>query len=484
MPVTDASALTSVTASLLDPLDADDVPIELKIPLPSSNPSSEEEGETKEMSLVTHQDTVNTPFADAEVVPPQGPRTIPSEPTGDDRGEAPLAEAARPSPISLEDMAHLIDLERYQRVRTRSIQARLTRLSLSCGLDRRLISSCSIAYGNMIDQYKTDDQAGFGGLYEAYEQLKGTCDASRNAVDLPDMNAGKEFEPLDNTDNRSYIQLLPSDDQDTILRFLKRIRTEANFLSDRIHNLSPEELTGLTSLYHPAGIDFSVLPNHSHGKTQFYSRDSQMMKLSRRMDNLHRFHNQDPFFALLYSVFDSSARPGSQEYARRIDIWATACARNMVGGFLEAKPGSDELIIATIDSFTDFRDWAIKPRMETYLMRILVEGSFLLDSPLNQPKVFKESIETYNAKAVVAEVEFFEKALTDLFGLLAIEPNHQAVPEGALLFVHAILRKIKDPKLRHRAKVFIVCRWYFATLMSSIVVYPEVSLFLYTARQA
>lgn len=91
---------------------------------------------------------------------------------------------------------------------------------------------------------------------------------------------------------------------------------------------------------------------------------------------------------------------------------------------------------------------------------------------------FTEPIEMHNAKAAIAEADFFESALTGLLELLTSDGSLQAVPESALVFSHAVLRKIEDPKLRLRAKRYIVCSWYFATFISSVLVYPEVSPYI------
>lgn len=472
MPVTsDASAFTSVTASPLEAQDPEELPIEMKIPLPSSNGDTDEEVDTEALVQAGALDPTSVPVK-REDVPPKDTDPIPQGPLAVARSGPPVVGAPG---ISLEELAHLVELEDHQRCRTFSTETDMDRLSLSCGLDRRLISTLSVAYGNLIDQYKTDDQAGFAGLYEACEQLKASCDVAGTPINPTGPSLEKIPSRPGDLEIRSCVQMLPAEDQGTIIAFLTWIRTEPNFLSDRISSMSPSELTALTSSYHPAGIDFSVLPNHSHGKTQFYSRDSQMMKLSRRMDNLHRFHNQDPFFSLLYGVFDSSSRPGSSEHFRRTDIWSTVCARNFIEGFAQAKPGSDELVIATLDAFANFEDWSMKSIIETYIMKTLADGSFLLDPEARQLVDSNESIETQNAKAAVAEADFFDKALAHLFGLLTTGTHHRAVPETALIFIHSVLRKIEDRKLRLRAKHFIVCRWYFATFVSSIVVYPEVS---------
>ena len=456
----------------MDPPGPDDLPIELKIPLPTSSAGSDEDEEGRRDAAASAQ--ASSQLHEGVI------RTTPRNSIAEGRehilrrDEEP-GQSPNPPSMSLRELAQLAGLEAYQKRQTFSVHARLKRLRMSCGLDKRLISTFAIAYGDMIDQYKTDDQAGFAGLYEACEQLKSSCNAASRTL----MDTGSDTEEArvlpNERDGRGSIETLPLEDRENIVTFLTRIRTEPDFLSERISHLPSAGLTALTSSYHPAGIDFSILQNHSHGKSQFFSKDSQMMKLSRRMDNIHWFHNQDPFFTLLYGVFDPSATPGSHEYWRRTDIWSAACAKTMVEGFNGSRPGSDELAIASLDAFANFQEWPLKPNLEVYLMSILVKGAFLVEPPASQPINFKEPMETHNAKAAIAETDFFEDALSDLFNLLTADDVQYAVPTSALTFAHAVLRRIEDPKLRLRAQHFIVIRWYFATFISSIANYPEVS---------
>lgn len=481
MPVTsDHSPFTSVTVSPMDPQDIDELPIELKIPLPSSSACSDEESEPE---VRTEEAFNNDPrgmlVAEEKAIPPE----VSNDSSQDhhyDTKTKPQPEELQDIPrVSLEELAHLVQLEVYQRRQTALAQTKTDQLSLKCGLDRRRISTLSIAYGNMIDQYKTDDQPGFTMIYEACDQLKTSCHTDvqvSDPLELPlelDCRPAGEYSP-----NHSCIQMLPPDNQKSILMFLNQIRTDPKFLSHLISNLSPSELTSLTSSYHPAGIDYSVLQNHSHGKTHFYSKDSQMMNLSRRMDNLHRFHDEDPLYALLYSVFDSSAKLCSREDFRRTEIWSSTCARNFTEAFTGPRPGSEEFAIAALDGFTNFQEWPLRPKMESYLMGILTKGSFLLDQTSQQPTNTKEPIEIHRASAAVREAEFFEEALIDLFALLTTQlaqQPQQAVPERALALVHATLRKLENPDHKLRATRFIVCRWYFAMFISSIVLHPEAS---------
>lgn len=470
----DASPFTSVTASPMESHDSDEPAIELKVPLPPSSACSEDNEEKEYPAEEAVPESSRAQATGEKDAHPDNGDPKP-EAHSDAVPDIPEPEEPPGTAMTLADLVYLVEMETYQRRQTKTAHAEMERLRLSCGMDKRMIITFTIAYGDMIDQYKTDDQAGFAGLFEACEQLKASCDSVGGSTGSFEVEPNKH--PLAHNDRKSqpFIQMLPLQEQEVVLAFLSRVRTDPNFLSDRISSMSPTELTALTSTYHPAGIDFSILQNHSHGKSQAFSRDSQMMKLSRRMDNLHRFHNQDPFFSLLYGVFDSFARLGSREHNRRVEIWSTVCARNMVEGFGGSRPGTDEFAIASLDAFASFQDWTLKPRMEMYLMGLLVKGSFLLETPPTQAVNFKEPMETHNAKAAIAEADFFEDALTDLFELLTEGDFQQAVPADVLAFAHALLRKIEDPKLRLRARQFIVIRWYFATFVSSIIVYPEVS---------
>lgn len=469
MPVTsDASPFTSVTASPMDIQDPDGLPLELKIPLPLSSSCSDQD----------LADTINMEDGPRDppytCMPAQERRyPEPSVPIGDQQQS--MVEGVPPDtpgrlPVSLEELIRLVELEEYQMLRALSVDTEMHQLYLSCGISKRLANVVAIAYANMIDQFKSDDQAGFAGLYEASEKLVNSGSlrvppilaATGNAVEGSLLEDPEPLEP------HSWIQKLPPNDRDCVLTFLTQIRTNPSFLADRISSLSSLELTALTSSYHPAGIDLSVLPNHSHGKTQLYSRDSQMMKLSRRMDSLQRFHNQDPFFALLYSCFDSSSKRGSREFSRRTDIWSSTCARVITA----ANPGSEEFIVAAIDAFASAQEWSLKPKMEMYLMQVLAEGSFLLGVPASRTMSFTEP--TLNASHAVSVANFYDKSLRALFDMLASGPPREAVPQSVLELIHAILRKIQDPQQRAVAKKFIVSRWYFASFLSGVLSYPEV----------
>ena len=469
----DASTYTSVTASPMEPHDLETLPIELKIPLPSSSCCSEQDFQALKEDLEVPKTDKSTGEGKSQHVSEGREDNLAKEKVAQEtKYESDWPESSGSRIVSLEDLAQLVDLEAFQKRRAVSASSHLDRLSITCGLKRRLCSTMTIAYGNLIDQYKSDDQAGFTGLYESMEKLKRTCARQMRGAGIRDIPRYKDFtgEPSDSEDHQPWTSRLAAGDQKSVLEFLMRIRNNPDYLATRIALLSPSELAALTSSYHPAGVDLSVLANHSHGMTQFYSQDSQMMKLSRRMDNLQHFHDQDPFFTLVYCLFDTAARPGSLEYARRNDAWSSICAKVII----ERRPGGDELIIAAADAFMSFEEWVLKPRIELYLQNVLSEGSFLLDPLANEPLDPNEPMESKNANYAIKAADFFDKALRDLFDLIASVPHEEALPRTARDFVQSTANKIQDPQLQLKAKHFLISRWYFASFLSGVLVYPEV----------
>ena len=458
----------------MDPHDLEPLPIELKIPLPSSSCCSEQDFQAMKTepnvsradSFVgvdqTKQDSkghdFNPPIKDGV-----------KETAESDHNQS---ETIGPLTISLEELEALAEQEQEQKNRVVSASSQSNRLSIAYGLKRRFSNTLKIAYGNLIDQYKSDDQGGFAGLHEALEKLKETSAGPAQGLwstnDSRDTEIIGEAPGLDN--NQSWIRQIPASNQNTIVDFLRRVRNDPDFLATRIGMLSPPELGALTSSYHPAGVELSVLANHSHGMTQFYSRDSQMMKLSRRMDNIQHFHDQDPFFTLMYCIFDAAAKPDSLESARRNDVWSSVCSKIIT----EKKPGNEELIIAVADSFMSFDDWDLKPRMEAYIQTVLAEGSFLVDPLASSILDPTNSLESKNADYALRKEEFIQKSLNALFDLIASAPNGEALPRTPRDFVQVTLGKIQETQLQETAKDFYISRWYFASFLSSILVYPEV----------
>lgn len=438
-------------------------PIELSIPLPASSTCSEDEreGQTCDGSIKAEdsfpEEALNTSGKGAN-------GNIIDHDMEDARSTGPA--------ISLDELARLVELERYEGRQSLSIQNSLQQLYLSAGMDRRLSRIANMTYRKMVSLYKVSDQAGFVTIHQAYENLSTECLTAKFGPQVGSWHHRGEdsiAKPLVNPVT-TWIQRLSSAAQEDVLMFLVNIRTNDGFLSDCVSGKSPTELTALTSSYQPVSLVGSVLQNHSHAKVRAEGYGCQNGTLASGLDALRTFHRNDPYHLLLYGVFDDSTNPRSIEYRLRSDTWSTTCARVLVDG----KRGSDEFAITTLDAFAGLQSWVQAPQLEAFLMKCLHDGAFLLDPP--QPTDFKQPVEIRNAQAVIAGSHFFDKALKTLFQLLADGPMEAGVPESALEFAHATLRKIEDPRIRLKAKTFMISRWYFQCFLSNILVYPEVRL--------
>lgn len=469
LPVPQETPTTSARTAHILPQSPNgpEFPMELKIPLPASSTCSEDGGDDvgSDNCLQSHG-SIRAEESLHEEPPYTSGKIINDNSIDHDLKEGKATALV----ISLDELARLVELERYEGHQSLSIQNSLHQIYLTAGLNRRLSRIASLTYRRMVGLYKASDQAGFVAIHQAYENLSTECHAAKFGPQVGSWDHGGEdlvAKPWVASIN-PWIQRFSSAIQEDILRFLVNIRTKDGFLSDCISGMSPAELTALTSSYQPVALVGSVLQNHSHVKARGEGNGSRSGTLAPGVDALRTFHRNDPYHLLLYGVFDDSAKPQSKEYRLRSDTWSKTCARVLVDG----KRGSDEFAIATLDAFAGLQNWVQVPQLEAFLMEVLHQGAFLLDPP--QPTDFKQPVEIRNAQAVVAGSHFFDKALKTLFQLLADEPLGASVPQSALDFAHATLRKIADPRVRLKAKTFIVSRWYFQCLLSNILVYPEV----------
>lgn len=448
-----------------------DLPLELRIPLPTSSTCSENGAADGRLDIASDKCFLWHESIEAEGSPHQESLNASAEVAGSDVIKDDSKDTYPKEPaVSLDELARLAELEAYESHQSISSHSHLKQLYFSTGLNRRLGRIASLAYHRMASLYKVSDQVGFVATHRAYENLSSQCQTAILSPQIgskhserPDVAARPQAAPT-----LPWIHRHSPAVQKDILMFLVDIRTNDNFLSDRIAKLSPTELKDLTSSHQSIGSVSSVLQNHSNVKVRGDGYGNRSGNVAPGLDALRTFYQNDPYFLLLYGVFDDSTEPGDKEHFLRSDTWSKTCARVLADG----KRGSDEFAITTLNAFTDLQDWVQLPQLEVFLMQCLQEGAFLLDPP--QPTDFKQPAEIRNAQAVIAGSHFFDKALKLLFHVLADGLLESGVPKSALDFAHATLRKIEDPRIRLKAKTFIISRWYFQCFLSNILVHPEV----------
>lgn len=435
----------------------DDTPVELTIPLPPSRTGSEEE--IRDEQAIPPTTGIEHWLPENKGYVPTEQDTSPGAVSGLDQSPKSPANPIIP-PVSFQQLQSVIALEKDHINRANNLRQRLKNLRLICGLERRLHRISASIYHSMAGHFHTTDRARFLDAYGAGQEVLDTFQFGSNTTG--------DIDTVLASGSPNWIEALPLVHQDDLLRFLTRLRSEPSCLADCLSTLSPTELVALTSSYRSANVLVSVLPGRPNLKAQRFGKDPGVAYRSRwSLD----YGQEDPFFVLFYGIFDDSQGPGTWEYCQRIEVWANVCSKVMV----DAKRGSDEVVTTTLDAFANLQEWSLKPRLESYLADLLRRGAFLLESATDQATDFGEPLEIRNAKAAISASEFFEKSIENLLTLLA-DHLPSTVPPGLRDLVRSVLGKIEDSKVRNRAEVFMLSKWFFCSFISNMLIYPEVSL--------
>jgi hypothetical protein len=385
-----------------------------------------------------------------------------------------LPTAAIPtSATSLAELAHLIRLQGYQEQRKAHSRVRLHRWLVSSALSARLVHCGELAYRTLVDNFRSDDKKNFAQLYNALNDVRNSCDATRQYALLePDLELGKAKSAL-KTDKVSFSTFLtevpvPSKILDDLLDFISEVRTNPDFLAARIASLSQQELASLSSFRQALDPVESVIAiTGARGKLPSASKPTQNGPSP--VERLLSFQRHDPLAALIYTIFANSSGPDSAEDLRRTDAWATTCAKMIK----ENKAGTDKFVKTILDVWAGMREWPGKANLELYLMQALQDGQFLLEKAEDQATRQGQPAPR-TTKDTIAADEFFDKAVKRLFEVIDDEPSAGGIPEGVLEIGNAILRKLEDEKgFKKAAQSFFVSRWLFTTYLMNAIIHPE-----------
>jgi len=412
------------------------------------------------------------PQIPASISAPAGrlPRLLPADLSS--YADAYLPTAAIPtSATSLAELAHLIRLQGHQEQRKAHARVRLHRWLVSSALSARLVHCGELAYRTLVDNFRSDDKKGFATLYNAVNDVRNSCDATRRYALLePDLEAAKSkpFKTEKALSFSTFLNEVPSKILDDLLDFLSEIRTNPDFLATRILSLTQQELASLTSFRQALDPIDSVMAMQARGKA--VGSQKPTLQGPSPVERLLSFQRHDPFAALIYTIFANSSGPDSAEDLRRTDVWATTCARLI----MESRQGTEKFIKAVLDVWAGMREWPGKANLELYLMQVLQDGQFLLEKAEEQSARAGAQPVAPTTKDNIAADEYFDRAVKRLFEVVDDEPSAGGIPEGVLEIGNAILRKLDETKnLRKGAQNFFVSRWLFSTFLLNAIIHPE-----------
>lgn len=397
---------------------------------------------------------------------------------------------------SLDELAHLVRLSKYQERKRANTRVRLQRTLVSTALSARLTRCGEIAQRNLAECFRTDDKKTFASLYGAIQDVRRSCDEVRRYAHLePEMDtmqpaAMVSSESLDTPTGSvigagpmagstiPFLHEISADARETFLSFLSKIRNDPDYLATRICALTNPERAAITNFH--AGLDpvESVLPlynkPHVRGPGGASSRHAPS-GAQNPVERLLSFQRHDALSALIHTCFANSAGPDSAEDKRRTDIWATACARLMSKSATESKAGNESvpiepILIHVLNVWSSMRDWSGRSNMEWYLMKILEDGAFLLDRAEDQHGT-RFNISDWTSKDQIAAEEFYDRAIDELFEILDDE-DATGLPEGLLEMGNQILKRL-DHKYVDSTRKWFIYKWLFSVWLLGVVIHPE-----------
>ncbi|SCO82399.1 uncharacterized protein FRV6_06612 [Fusarium oxysporum] len=383
---------------------------------------------------------------------------------------------------TLEELAHLVRLSKYQERKRANTRLRLQRNLVSTALSARLTRCGEIAHRNLVDSFRRDDKENFAALHSAIHDVRNSCDELRRYALLdPEMeglaSAGlASSESLDTPTNSAalgplksitpFLNDISASARDTFLDFLTQLRTNPDYLATRICSLSSSELNAFLSYHKGLEPVESVLPFHGRSGGRAHASASGRNSTAVDIERLLSFQRHDPLSILIHTCFANSAGPDSSEDQRRTEIWATALARLIS----EPKSTGEHFLISVLNIWTAMRDWSGKSNMEWYLMKILEDGAFLLDRAEDQHGT-RFNLSDWNHSDEVAAKEFYERAVNQLFELVDDE-DATGIPEGLLELGNAILRKLENKYVENTSR-WLVWRCLFFVFLLGVIIHPE-----------
>lgn len=394
---------------------------------------------------------------------------------------------------SLDELAHLVRLSKYQERKRANTRIRLQRTLVSTALSARFTRCGEIAQRNLAECFRTDDKKTFANLYSAIQDVRKSCDEVRRyallepeaeSLQSPAMVSSESLEtptgsvvaggPMAGS-TTPFLHEISADARETFLSFLSKIRNDPDYLATRICALTNSERAAITNFH--AGLDpvESVLPLYNRPPRPGASSLRHSLHNPNPVERLLSFQRHDALSALIHTCFANSAGPDSAEDKRRTDIWANACARLISKSASESKAGNENvpiepILIHVLNVWSTMRDWSGRSNMEWYLMKILEDGAFLLDRAEDQHGT-RFNISDWTSKDQIAAEEFYDRATDELFDILDDE-DATGLPEGLLEMGNQILRRL-DHKYVDSTRKWFIYKWLFSVWLLGVVVHPE-----------
>ena len=383
---------------------------------------------------------------------------------------SPLPTTIAGPSTTLTELSHLAKLESYQAQKHSQARNQLLKFLVANVLSVRLTRATGTCYTILVDHLKSDQKKEFATLYTALHDVKNSCEATRRFALLePELDSSGGKGVMDDADKArsvtSWIHELPFQARQAILSFISTIRSNPVYLVSRLSRLSSAELDSLAKFHQPLSPPDSVIATPRRGATTINTARGTSNNSPSPLERLLSFHRNDPLYTMLHSIFAHSMGPDSPEDKRRTDLWATIWAKL----FIDVK--GEQFLFAILDSWAAMRDWPAKYNLEVCLMGLLQEGAFLLER--SEDQIGGKSQQDLRGKTDLLAEEFKTKGVRALFKVLDDQPGAGGIPDGVLELGQVILSKVED-KVKRKAELVIIIKWFFGHFLMSGIQYPEV----------
>ena len=379
--------------------------------------------------------------------------------------EVPLV---RDSIVSLQEVGLLARRRDYDHQCLRAMQDEVKSLMNRCASVQRRICLQSHLYSLMLDHFRSENRTEFSSIYQKSVEAR---DASTNAkASIDSLGQNHNGGPSSFKDN--WATKLSPNGSKTVIQVLHQIREVPAFLPDCLANLSSYQIGSLSQ----KSPNHSVAPSPQPGgsgsifsRSLDWSRHGAESLLGTKSKSEEVRHS--PLALMAYGLFDSACSPTCRERRLLRERLVDSCVRLVSNG----KKGSNDFLLAVLDTLVESSPWPSKLQVEQYITKLIQDGDFVLESSELEQVNFSEAAAVNNARNAVAIAEFYDRGLRSLLDLLTKDPSCNAMPDGMLDFVRAILSKIRDSRQRSKARDFFVLRWYCSAFLSKALMYPEAS---------
>ncbi|KAF2220566.1 hypothetical protein BDZ85DRAFT_28520 [Elsinoe ampelina] len=378
-----------------------------------------------------------------------------------------------PNSNPVEELAHLLRLQKYHKRKRRDLQDRVNKLKVSCEIQKRLISSQPNLQRTLADCIRTGNKNDFRSAFDAFKDVKGLATdlaAGRISTAISDDLLRQELSK--HADSQSFLDRISRDSRDQVLRFVSDIVSNEDFLINRLMSLNQRQLENIQLGQHLAIPDKKSVFGHS---TPSSSRKGSIpgsgQTESRASSQVWDLCRHDAFALLLDLVGLYPASNGGSVRRRQELTWASVCARMLS----ENRPGREKFIIAILDGMANEIEPSGKRALETWIQETLQDGHFLLSRSDNPSFRVRSQGITTDIPAESEEADaFYTSATRKLFALLKDNDRTHIIPSRVLNLCRFTVDKLRDSDTRFRtAPFFFLAHWLFSTFMLDNIITPE-----------